>query len=376
MEQGKSAKRWERTQTTNLWKLASTDGYYARVKVNGREKWKSLKTKLSSVAKLRLADFERTERSRANKPVSQSPIADNTAGAFLDLFLIDVRAHEKAKSSTERTENAALALEKTWPGFRSLNIRNITASMCAEWAANARAKGTGFVAPRAKRVHRPMSASAFNKTLAVLRSTLAIAVKAGALYENPADEITRMPPKKKDLILPSKDKFAKILKHIRDAKQRASQQSADMVSFLAFTGARIGECRVATWGDIDTGRNLMRIHGTKTVSSDRWIPLFPNLSALLGAIRTRRFSCESNERIFSNDSCDNSLSAACLAVGVKSMSHHDLRHLFATWCIESGVDIPTVSRWLGHADGGALAMKTYGHLRQEHSQEQAKKVTW
>jgi integrase len=35
--------------------------------------------------------------------------------------------------------------------------------------------------------------------------------------------------------------------------------------------------------------------------------------------------------------------------------------------IESGVDIPTVSRWLGHKDGGALAMRVYGHLRQEHS---------
>jgi hypothetical protein len=31
---------------------------------------------------------------------------------------------------------------------------------------------------------------------------------------------------------------------------------------------------------------------------------------------------------------------------------------------------------LGHADGGALAMKTYGHLRQEHSQAQALKVTF
>lgn len=42
--------------------------------------------------------------------------------------------------------------------------------------------------------------------------------------------------------------------------------------------------------------------------------------------------------------------------------------------IESGVDIPTVSRWLGHKDGGALAMKTYGHLRNEHSQAMAQKV--
>jgi hypothetical protein len=33
--------------------------------------------------------------------------------------------------------------------------------------------------------------------------------------------------------------------------------------------------------------------------------------------------------------------------------------------------IPTVSRWLGRKDGGALAMKTYGHLRDEHSTKMA-----
>jgi integrase len=59
-----------------------------------------------------------------------------------------------------------------------------------------------------------------------------------------------------------------------------------------------------------------------------------------------------------------------------SISHDDLRHLFATRCIEAGVDIPTVSRWLGHKDGGALAMRVYGHLRDEHSQEMAKRVTF
>jgi len=45
-------------------------------------------------------------------------------------------------------------------------------------------------------------------------------------------------------------------------------------------------------------------------------------------------------------------------------------------CIEAGVDIPTVSRWLGHQDGGVLCMKTYGHLRDEHSQNEAQKVSF
>jgi hypothetical protein len=40
------------------------------------------------------------------------------------------------------------------------------------------------------------------------------------------------------------------------------------------------------------------------------------------------------------------------------------------------VDIPTISRWLGHKDGGALAMKVYGHLRQDHSFTQIRRVSF
>jgi len=52
-------------------------------------------------------------------------------------------------------------------------------------------------------------------------------------------------------------------------------------------------------------------------------------------------------------------SAGCVDAGVKVTR--------CAWAIESGVDIPTVSRWLGHKDGGALGMRVYGHLRNEHS---------
>jgi integrase len=74
--------------------------------------------------------------------------------------------------------------------------------------------------------------------------------------------------------------------------------------------------------------------------------------------------------------CEKSLTNACKKVGASRITHHDLRHLFATLCIESGVDIPTVSRWLGHKDGGALAMKVYGHLRDQHSVAMAQRVTF
>ena len=59
---------------------------------------------------------------------------------------------------------------------------------------------------------------------------------------------------------------------------------------------------------------------------------------------------------------------------VGRFTHHDLRHYFTTDAIKRGVDIPTIAKWLGHKDGGALLMKTYSHLLQDHSRAMAKKL--
>jgi integrase len=93
-------------------------------------------------------------------------------------------------------------------------------------------------------------------------------------------------------------------------------------------------------------------------------------------MRSERVGEPLNAKVFRVRESQKALDRACKKVGTNRITHHDLRHLFATRCIESGVDIPTVSRWLGHKDGGALAMKTYGHLRREHSIAQAQRVTF
>ena len=71
-----------------------------------------------------------------------------------------------------------------------------------------------------------------------------------------------------------------------------------------------------------------------------------------------------------------SIDSAARRVGISRLTHHDLRHLFATTLIEHGIDIPTVARLLGHKDGGALAMRTYGHLRDEHAQKVMARVSY
>ena len=100
--------------------------------------------------------------------------------------------------------------------------------------------------------------------------------------------------------------------------------------------------------------------------------MIPELRQLLEAIRESR-ATEKPSPVLRVFEAEKSM-RALRRVGIAHLRHHDLRHLFASTCIESGVDIPTVSRWLGHKDGGALAMKVYGHLRQEHSALQAQRV--
>jgi hypothetical protein len=81
-------------------------------------------------------------------------------------------------------------------------------------------------------------------------------------------------------------------------------------------------------------------------------------------------------KIFKTDSAKKCLATACEKLKFPKFTHHDFRHFFATTCIESGVDIPTISRWLGHGDGGALAMRVYGHLQVEHSLAMIKRVNF
>ena len=104
--------------------------------------------------------------------------------------------------------------------------------------------------------------------------------------------------------------------------------------------------------------------------------MIPDMVELLTSLRARQETIEPQARVMPIGECQTSMNRAAKLVGMARITHHDLRHLFATRCIESGVDIPTVSRWLGHKDGGALAMKVYGHLRDAHSSAMAQKVTF
>jgi integrase len=152
------------------------------------------------------------------------------------------------------------------------------------------------------------------------------------------------------------------------------------VRFLAFGGFRKSEAANITWADCNFDKGEIVVRGDPETGTKNWsvrrVPMISDMIQLLQRLRGERGRESVNRPVMRVRECQKAMNRAVKAVGMERITHHDLRHLFATRCIESGVDIPTVSRWLGHKDGGALAMKVYGHLRDQHSVSMAKRVTF
>jgi site-specific recombinase XerD len=57
-------------------------------------------------------------------------------------------------------------------------------------------------------------------------------------------------------------------------------------------------------------------------------------------------------------------------------SYHTMRHLLCSNAIEAGWDFKVIADWLGHKDGEVLVAHTYGHLRNEHGDAMARRLTF
>ena len=134
------------------------------------------------------------------------------------------------------------------------------------------------------------------------------------------------------------------------------------------------------WRDLDFAAGEIVVRGDPETGTKnwtvRWVPMIPDARALFQRMLETSAGEPLTAKVFRVNEAQKAIDGATRKLGLARITHHDLRHLFAAAAIESGVDIPTVSRWLGHKDGGALAMKTYGHLRREHSLAQAQRVTF
>jgi integrase len=357
---------YKRSNIPNLYVDLRSGIYTVRTKSQGKTLWRSLETTSYSVAKLRtpklLAELQRGRLSDYAVSKGVATFGD-LAEKFRQSVLTNTRLKPSSKAYRIQTINAILRERKEW---KDKSVREIKESDCQQWAISYFGQVHG---------------SRFNNTVSSLRSIFEIGLQSGLIAENPTRKISKARVHPKDVVLPTAEQFALVLKCLEEGPSWSGPDSADMIRFLAFSGCRVSEARNVKKSDVDLVAGTLRIRGdpiqgTKSGRA-RSLPLNPSLRELVTRLlQDEREPKRGRDFLLMVGECRRPLASACYAAGVQILGHHSMRHYFVTKAIQNGIDVPTISRWIGHQDGGGLLLRTYSHLMSDHSNLMASKMTF
>ena len=191
----------------------------------------------------------------------------------------------------------------------------------------------------------------------ILKAAFDIAFKTRVVVENPAITLAKLSYKSKNGSALTQEEEKQFLSDIK------GHYLESLFNFYILTGCRRSEAFKFNVKDVDRKKGIVHIHGTKTQNSERIIPLFKRLDEYLQTLTP-----DENGYYFASvheDTVTQSFKKFC-----PNHKLHDLRHTFATRCLEAGVNMKTVQIWLGHADFETTA-NIYSHVNLDLHKEQA-----
>jgi integrase len=334
-----------------LYRYAPTGGYYARVKVNGKEVRHSLRTTDRALAKRELARFKDEQR-QIDRSKGKMTLAE-----FCDRYLETIQG-QKRKTFAGK-ELVVRRIKADWPTGRLTQVAKIKPSDVDIWLARYQ-----------------LGASARNVHVSCAREIFDMAVRDKVIpkSESPAAHLTWTTRPKPIRKTPSFDEFKQIVQNIREQQfSDTAEESADFVEFLGLAGLGTAEAAALTWGDIDWQRNTITTFRHKTATGFA-IPIYPQVRPLLEG-RLAASSGASDENVFRVKDTKKAIASACKRLRLPAYSHRSFRRMFITRAIEKGVDVKVIAEWQGHKDGGKLILDTYSHVNRVHSHRMAQLMT-
>ena len=191
----------------------------------------------------------------------------------------------------------------------------------------------------------------------IYHASLKMAFKLGFLDKDLAELLIKPKHEKKVGSSLSNDELQDFLNKISFSRLQ------NFYLFCLLSGCRRSEALNLKWSDIDFENKTIHIPGTKTKLSDRILPLFDDLEKLLRKIKITNNNVFHHRAEFVTkkfkDYCPNH-------------KLHDLRHTFATRCLECGINIKVVQKWLGHSRLDTTA-SIYTHVTEDYSFQESKK---
>lgn len=215
------------------------------------------------------------------------------------------------------------------------------------------------------RLHKELAPKSVKNVRATLHTILRSAKRWGVISEVPELPKVKVPENEWDWL--TSQESSALLGAARDLEERA------LLTFALHTGARFGEQRALSWGDVDwTNRQIVirrnQPHNTDTVGPTksgrtRRVPMTDTLHAALQEMEQgdgRVFGRRRDRGALSLYAVRERLHRACGAAGLREVRWHDLRHSFASQLVSAGVPLRQVQEWLGHST--IMMTMRYAHL--------------
>src|SRR5436190_10522352 len=345
--------------------------YYGRIRVDGKEIKRSLRTTDRVLAKRRLSEF-RDEQRQTDRSQGRITLAELCKRYLLTVQRQKPKTVERKTAIIARIAPSAvlqiamaklgLSSEETargttshWPTGELTQVGKVKPSDCDVWLSR-----------------YSFGSASRNLYIGCLKELFALAVRDRVIVTSPAAHLKSVKREKPIRITPSFEQFKAIIADVRAQQFNAdAQDSADFLEFLGLAGLGQAEAGSLTRADVDFEAQRIITFRHKTATGFA-VPLFPQVRALLERL------CEGkahDEQVFKIADAKKALAGACRRLGYPPFSQRSLRRLFITRAIEKGVDVKVIAEWQAHKDGGKLILDTYSHVNRSHSQRMAQLMT-
>jgi integrase len=218
-----------------------------------------------------------------------------------------------------------------------------------------------------------LTASRINTIMQPLRTILGSAFKNGELDRDPSLTVRRLVEEKPEIDPLSGEELTLVLANI-------DPHYHTLFLCLAHTGARPNEMLALRWSDIDWRSETLKISkgrvrgveaAPKTMSSKRIIPMSKQMIVALQQLRAdgnRTFALSDHVFLKPNGMpidkhLDRIWNRAIRKAGIRHRPSYQLRHTFATHCLNSGFPLKYIAEVLGHSSITTLLEHYAGFLK-------------
>lgn len=203
--------------------------------------------------------------------------------------------------------------------------------------------------------------------LIVLRRVFNSAIEDNLIQTNPCKFVKVKIPQKLPLFF-TKDEFNKLL------DVTTNYDFKDLIIFAANTGMRLNELINLKFENIKNNTVVLdNVNFRTKTDKSRIIPLNNTAQKIISSRTIQEFIFTYRGNKWSLDYPSKLLKKEVLKLGLNDkLNFHSLRHSFASWLVQSGVDLYVVKELLGHSS--IVTTQIYAHLKKDNLIDAVNKI--